>query len=262
MRVVSSIIASLAISLSAVAPSIADDSTPEIEPKAEAVRTAEIEPGIALDTAHAPADAPSDDDAAAEASVTTGWFRVDTDSLATQFWLGATHDLGPIAIASDIYVVGSYAEFDIGPSFSVGNLSLTPMIGIGFDFTTENVVTLNAPQLYASYDTSSLYFESWVQLFVNSPFATDAEDSFYTRNFLLYKVADEMQIGPQVEVSYRVNDVESMMLTSGVTSLPVGARVNLGYGKSNTLGIFLGYDTKAASGSDGVAGRFTFVRSW
>jgi hypothetical protein len=203
---------------------------------------------------------------AEEASATSGWFRVDTDSLGTQFWLGATHDLGGVAIASDIYVVGSFAEFDIGPSFSFGNLALTPMVGIGFDFATTDVASLIAPQLFSIYDMDKLYFESWIQVFLNSPFAEGAADIAYTRNFLLYKASDAIAIGPQVEVSYRVNDFDGDMETAafdtGIVSLPVGGRVNLGYGKNNTLGLFLGYETEEADGADAIAGRFTFVRTW
>lgn len=196
-----------------------------------------------------------------EAGGTSGWFRVDTDALETQFWVGATHSLGSVDIASDIYVVGSFAEFDIGPSFSFGNLALTPMVGLGFDFSTTDVSSLIAPQLFTIYDAEKLYFESWIQVFVNSIFTEGAEDSFYTRNFLLYKLADEIAVGPQAELTYRINE-EDMMFERATTSLPVGGRVNLGYGAKNTLGIFLGYETKATDGADGVAGRFTFVRSW
>lgn len=208
-------------------------------------------------------------EATAEAEETVaGWFRVDTDSLGTQLWLGATHNVGGIDIASDIYVVGSFAEFDIGPAFSFGNLAITPMIGIGFDFETTNVASLIAPQLFTIYELDKIYFESWIQVFLNDMFSDGAEDIAYTRNFLLYKLSDAFALGPQVEVSYRINDFDGDMAAgidafdTGVVSLPVGGRLNLGYGANNTLGLFVGYETEAADGADAVAGRFTFVRTW
>jgi hypothetical protein len=61
-------------------------------------------------------------------------------------------------------------------------------------------------------------------------------------------------------------------------SLPVGATVQLNYGKANTLLLFMGYETvKEARATDtgnvdaagnpifeerGLRGRFTFVRTW
>lgn len=195
-------------------------------------------------------------------AATTGWFRVDTDGLSTQFWFGATHDLGGVAIASDIYVVGSFAELDIGPAFAFGKLAITPMIGLGFDFSMKDVTSLIAPQLFTIYDHDKIYFESWIQLFVNSLFADDADDSLYTRNFLLYKVADELHLGPAMELTYRTNTNAMTMADRTVLSLPVGATASVGYGDKNRLLVFLGYDTKDQPGSDNISGRFSFIRTW
>ena len=223
---------------------------PSASAEEEAPKTGEV-------TEAAPAEG------AEEESSTSGWFRVDTDSLQTQFWLGATHDFGGLAIASDIYVVGSFAEFDIGPSFSFGNLALTPMVGVGFDFESSNLSAIIAPQLFTIYDIEKLYFESWVQVFLLSPVEDGAGDDFYTRNFVLYKASDELSVGPQIEATYRLNSEDGDEgFESGLSSLPIGGRVNLGYGANNTLGIFLGYDTKGDESTDQIAGRFTFVRSW
>lgn len=192
----------------------------------------------------------------------SGYFRVDTDSLGTQFWFGATHKFGGLSIASDIYVVGPLGEFDIGPSFTFGSLSLTPMVGIVFDFATTNIASLAAPQLYTIFNSGKLYFESWVQLFFNSPFTDGAQDVFYTRNFLQYKLNDWLQIGPQFEVSFALNESVDGAGDDGITSLPIGLVLSLNYGPNNTLMLFGGYEMEAADGTDGIAGRFTFVRYW
>jgi hypothetical protein len=186
----------------------------------------------------------------------TGWFRVDTDALSTQLWFGATHPAGPIDIASNIYVVGSFAELDVGVTVELGPLSLTPMVGAGFDFAESALTTLVAPQLFTILDLPSVYAESWMQLFLSSPLASGGEDLGYLRAFALYKLHEWVALGPQAEVSYQFGEM------SGVTSLPIGGQVGVGYGKNNTLGIFLGYDPKAPSESDRIAGRFTFIRTW
>ncbi len=189
---------------------------------------------------------------------TSGWFRVDTDSLGTQFWFGATHTVGGVDIASDIYVVGKFAEFDIGPSFSFGNLAITPMVGIGFNLETTNVESLIAPQLFTIWTPSKLHLESWIQGFVNSVFDDEGSDSLYTRNFALYKAGEAFAFGPQVEATLALNEAAG----EGLTSLPFGLRTNIGYDKNNTLALFLGYETKSQDDVDNVVGRFTFIRSW
>ncbi|MBN1655508.1 MAG: hypothetical protein JXA30_17205 [Deltaproteobacteria bacterium] len=198
-----------------------------------------------------------------EKSNPSGYFRVDTDILSTQLWAAATYDLGSgIGLASDIYVVGTFAELDLGVAFSIGPVSLLPMAGIGFEFgegdddapTEPQVASLIAPQLFTIVDSSWLYFESWIQIFFNEVFIDGATDSFYTRNFLLVKTFDFIAIGPQVEITYEFNNAAGDELAS----LPLGGRVNVGYGENNTLGLFLGYDLKAEQ----LAGRFTFIRIW
>lgn len=192
-----------------------------------------------------------------------GYFRIDTDILSTQFWVGATYDLGSgIGLASDIYVVDTFAELDVGIAFSIGPVSLLPMAGIGFDFDAEaggdpgepQATSLIAPQLFTIVDTTWVYFESWIQTFFNEVFIDDATDSFYTRNFILVKPLDFLAVGPQLELTYAFNNAEDKKLAS----LPIGGRVNLGYGENNTLGLFLGYDVQ----EEQLAGRFTFVRTW
>ena len=150
MRHIGTIVATLAATLLVANPALADDPTADETPTeetaavpavadaspaeeapadetAEPVRSAEVDPTIeegATPTPTPPADAAPVDGEEEEEGGTSGWFRIDTDGLQTQFWVGATHSVGSFDIASDIYVVGSFAEFDIGPSFSIGNLAL------------------------------------------------------------------------------------------------------------------------------------------
>ncbi len=208
-----------------------------------------------------------------EESGISGWFRTDTDSLGTQIWFGGSYPAGSVSIDSDIYVVGTFAEFDLGlgiPVVDSDSLSLTflPMVGIGFDYESANgPSSLIAPQLFTYLTAGSIYFESWIQFFFNTPFDYD-DDSLYTRDFLLYSITDNIAIGPQVEVGLTLSGLEEETET-GLSSLVVGGRINLGYGENNTLGLFVGYETQPAEDDEGneidqtgFTGRMTFVRTW
>ena len=203
-----------------------------------------------------------------EESSISGWFRTDTDSLGTQIWFGASHPFGSLSIDSDIYVVGTFAEFDLGigiPAVESESLSLSflPMVGIGFDYASANgPSSLIAPQLFTYLEAGPMYFESWIQLFFNTPFDY-GDDLFYTRNFLLGSVTDNIAIGPQLEVGATLAGLEEETET-GLDSLVVGVRINLGYGENNTLGLFVGYETQMDEDSEdtGLTGRMTFMRSW
>ncbi|RKU20565.1 hypothetical protein C6503_05885 [Candidatus Poribacteria bacterium] len=200
-----------------------------------------------------------------EASGVSGWFRTDTDSLGTQIWVGASHSpsfLGGLSLDSDIYVVGTFGEFDIGlgiPVVESESLELTflPMVGIGFDYATANgPSSLIAPQLFTYLTAGSIYFESWIQGFFNSMFDEEAGDSFYTRNFVLLSLNDTLSVGPQVEVTLDLGD------DGGLGSMVVGGRASIGYGENNTLSVFVGFETQKGDDETGLTGRMTLFREW
>ena len=199
-----------------------------------------------------------------ESSSASGWFRTDTDSLGTQIWYGASHSpsfLGGLSLDTDIYVVGTFGELDIGLGIPVVDsdamsLSFLPMVGIGFDYAAPNgPSSLIAPQLFTYLTAGSIYFESWIQGFFNTPFDY-GDDSIYTRNFILYSLNDTVAIGPQVEVALNLGD------DGGLGSMIVGARANVAYGENNTLGVFVGLETQKGDDDTGITGRMTFVRTW
>lgn len=200
-----------------------------------------------------------------EASSVSGWFRTDTDSLGTQIWVGASHSpsfLGSLSLDTDIYVVDTFGELDIGLGIPVVDsdslsLSFLPMVGIGFDYAAANgPSSLIAPQLFTYLTAGSIYFESWIQGFFNSIFDEEAGDSFYTRNFVLLSLNDTLSVGPQVEVTLDLGD------DGGLGSMVVGGRANVGYGENNTLGVFVGFETQKGDEETGITGRMTFVRTW
>ena len=199
-----------------------------------------------------------------ESSSASGWFRTDTDSLGTQIWFGASHSpsfLGNLSLDTDIYVVDTFGELDIGIGIPVVDsdslsLSLLPMVGIGFDYAAPNgPSSLIAPQLFTYLTAGPIYFESWIQGFFNSMFDEEAGDSFYTRDFVLYSLNDTLSVGPQVEVTLDLTE-------GGLGSMVVGGRANVAYGENNTLGVFVGLETQKGDDETGITGRMTFVRTW
>jgi hypothetical protein len=228
-----------------------------------------------------PASPAAAGDAAEEKEARTpGWFRVDSDFAGLTLWVGATHDLGGVGLATDVslssgpysaiasgaVVPFSLAEFDVGPAFAFvnGAVALTPMAGIQFDWSQRRTVALVMPQVFTIVNLGPLYFESWVQLYFYGVFTDGAKirDSLYTRDFLLYKLSDAVALGPNVEVTYLFDNQQ-------VFSLPVGGAAMLNYGKHSTLLVALGYETdeqaRASSGGSGdraIAGRFTFIQTW
>jgi hypothetical protein len=197
----------------------------------------------------------------ADAEALAGWFRIDLDHQGTHLWAGATVPLEWLEIASDVRLVGSLAQLDLGPSVHIGPMTLTAMAGLGADFAAGEVSTLIAPQLFAFFDFTKVYFESWNQFFWMTPFDREAQDTFYTRDFLLFKLSRGFAIGPQVELKYRVNKL-SGVFGREVLELPVGGRFNAAYGRATTLGVFVGYDAFANSDRGGLSGRVTILYFW
>jgi hypothetical protein len=249
----SSLVAPLALAWAAAAPAPAWAQDQAAEPDAQET-SAEPSQGE-------PA-APAGDAAEEPSSPISGWFRFDVDGLGPQFWFGATHKVGGLAIASDIYVDDAFAELDLGVTLTFGNLSLTPMAGIGVNFQTYELATLIAPQLFTTYIQGPIYVDSWIQVFFNSPFDDAGRDFVYFRAFVVYKLTDYFGIGPQVETSIFLDESAEGAGDGGLAALPLGAQLNVGYGENRTLGLFLGYDTQYEGDGDGITGRFTFIQTW
>lgn len=203
----------------------------------------------------------SEGDDAGGTSVDSGWFRVDSDSTGLQFWAGTTFAMGGLDIATDIYLLGSIAEFDIGPKISFGDIAIVPMAGLVFDFAIYDIATLLAPQLYVYY-TGDIYVESWLQFGLRTPFNEFTQNYLYTRNFVLYPLADWLQVGPQLEAYLAFNETAVGADDGGLLSMPIGARVNLAYGKNSTLGLFLGYETQDTITDQHLTGRFSYIHTW
>jgi hypothetical protein len=259
---------------SGTSPPAAEPEAPPAEPEAAApVEMAPPPPAPMAPAALEPeAAAPAD-----ESASVPSYFRIDHDYLfGLQLWAGATYPLSDsVGLATDVYIAENFpsgvaadtlsllswwGEFDIGPAFTLGPVSLTPMVGIAFDWAAKKAVAINGPQLYTIVSAGPIYFESWVWTLLYSAFDKDgANDYIHTRDWLLYKLNDTIGIGPQIEYTYDLEDKSTL-------AAPLGGHVELAYGAGNSLGLFLGYELKkavreAADGA-GAEGRLTFVHNF
>ncbi|WP_437960035.1 hypothetical protein WME76_10580 [Sorangium sp. So ce119] len=275
-----------------------DPAPPPADPGAAAPPAETTAPAPPVEpTAIAPAPAPSGDAATAgttapvppapgtaepvaepnpEASPIASWFRFDADNYGLQVWAGASHKVGPLDLASDIYLATSgYAEFDIGPAFTLGPVIVNPMVGIGFDFINHLTATLVAPQLYLYVDVKPVYFESWNMMQFNSVFNEGTQNYYYSRHFLLFYPVDDFGLGPHLELNVDLNEIPGAAGTpaddTGLSSLQIGGVVGLNYGTGNKLLMYLGYETQEEGRYSTVtfqpvtgklAGRFTFVHNF
>jgi hypothetical protein len=211
----------------------------------------------------APAEAAAPEAAAEEApAALPGWFRIDSDGLGLQLWAGTTNTIGGMNIATDIYVTGYTGEFDIGPAFAMGDLALAPMLGVSFDWGAKELASI-VPQFYTIYNGDPIYFESWIQVFLNSPsdYAGGANNA-YTRDFMLFKATPDFRIGPALELNLALNDAAKGSADKTLTSLAIGpaaAYNTFGDWKGSIL-LFLGVETQDASKKgDNLVGRMTYV---
>lgn len=199
----------------------------------------------------------------------TGWFQIDIDSLGSYFLIGANHPIGDsgISIASNIYVndvnKGKYTgEFDLGVTVPVMasdsvSLALQPMVGIGFDYTGEDGPDALYPQVFAFLNAPNIFFFHWTIATVTTVFDDTTSNELYNRSFLTYSLNDTIAIGPQIEsVFVFVDELDKPL------KLNVGARINIAYGTANTLGLYVGYETKKAEDDSGLTGRMNFTRYW
>ena len=196
----------------------------------------------------------------------TGWFQVDVDSLGSYVLIGASHPVGGISIASNIYIndinKGKYTgEFDLGVTVPVVandsmSLLLQPMVGIGFDYTSADNPDALYPQIFAFLNAGDIFLFHWTISTISTIFDEDSINDIYNRSYITYSLNDTIAIGPQVESVLGLGEMGELW------AFNLGARLNIGYGKANTLGIYVGYETKKGDEETGLTGRMNFTRFW
>ena len=205
----------------------------------------------------------------------TGWFQIDIDSLGPYFLIGASHPLGGgISFDSNIYVNGNpniddsgkasrlyLGEFDMGISFPViANdsmaLLLTPMLGVGFNYASPDGPYALYPQIFAILPAGKIFGFHWTIATVKTLFDDKSLNELYNRTYITYALNDVVAVGPQFETVLGFGD------GGGLWALNFGGRLNIGYGENNTLGLYVGYETKKDDDQTGLTGRMNFTRRW
>jgi hypothetical protein len=241
----------------ATTPPAAPANPPAAAPEAAAPAPApEAAPAPAAEAPAAPAVTPA-----------PGWMRIDSDFFGLQLWGGGTLPLTDgLGLAMDIYtnalVPGytgnAFGEYDIGPAITAGPLTLTPMIGLQFDFALHKAAAL-VPQFYVTGSLGPMYTELWFQYYNYKVFdGTSNQINF--RLFSDFHISDYISAGAEVDLNYDsvgINDKK-------VYKLPIGPNVmftNLGLNSSLTA--FVGYETKDPTGQDNhLTGRLTYVHNF
>ena len=210
-------------------------------------------------------------EAAEEKPNITGWFQIDVDSLGTYFLVGASHPLsGGISFDSNIYVNGHLGEFDMGITFpAIANdsmaLLLTPMLGVGFNYTSPDGPYALYPQIFAILPAGKIFGFHWTISTISSIFDDETINELYNRTYVTYALNDIIAIGPQFESVLFPSDVpldDDGKPIDRLVALNFGGRVNIGYGENNTLGLYVGYETKKGEDETGLTGRMNFTRRW
>jgi hypothetical protein len=212
------------------------------------------------------------------------WLRLDADRVGVELSAGATPAFGAVDLALDVVLSQAYPgavdpsqsaafnaalddryrapslRLELGPALSWGGLFVLPKLGIGYDFERERVAPL-VPQALIIVQAGPGYFESWLQLFLYDLFEDGAQDSFYTRNLLLFALSEPVSLGLELDATVAVQNSAG----DALRSLPVGVVGNLQIVRACTLGLFLGLETQREarnSRHDILAARLTTTLLW
>jgi hypothetical protein len=161
------------------------------------------------------------------------------------------------------YDKSAFGELDAGPAITAGPLTLTPMIGLQFDFAAHKAAAL-VPQFYVAGGIGPIYTELWFQFYDYKIFDGPSNQINF-RLFADYKISDYVAIGPEVDVNYdSVGFLNNKGENKKVYKLPIGPNLmisNLGAGSSLTA--FVGYETgDPTAGKNHLAGRLTYVHNF
>jgi len=145
-------------------------------------------------------------------------FRVDYDGSYT-IWL--VQERGHVLVDVLTSTAG-WAEIDAGPIFTIGGLSIYPLVGIDFN-NSPVIVGSFIPQLYLFYRNDRIDLGSWFQFFLNR-----SGNSFYFRDYVTVSgIVPLVSVGPQFEGT----------LTSDAQEVLVGGRLKYDI----KLGEFVGF---------------------
>ncbi len=187
-----------------------------------------------------------------------GWVRLDLDTakIGRRAWVGVTVPFSrTTALAADVMATTTQAGLDVGPTFELGALYLSPMLGAEYSY--KGMLGVAATLLWAfEAPPLPIYLESWTRATLRSPFGGSNEIIWQLQ--ALATLRSWVALGPEFDAVYA---------ESGQRRL--GLRANFGLTKHIVLGVFAGYEfdasARAASmdlGPDWLAARGTINVSY
>src|SRR5262249_5750078 len=134
-----------------------------------------------------------------------------------------------------------------------------PALGTSLDFASTRATSLD-PQLFVALDAKLLYLEAWAQYFLAGVYHPSATDTAAFRVMLLLSLGSTVGLGVEYDPTIATHNGPADALLSSI----LGGRANVRIGDSDTVGLFVGYQTAAQArvSPEGVAGRFEYVHQW
>ena len=126
------------------------------------------------------------------------------------------------------------------------------------DVTREQVradTQVKTSQIRADAEIREAHIRAYAEI-VKAEIGADVSKTQAYTDFITYALNDTVAIGPQFE------SVLGLGENSALWALNFGGRLNIGYGENNTLGLYVGYETKKEEGETGLTGRMNFTRRW
>jgi hypothetical protein len=204
------------------------------------------------------------------------WLRLDLDRSALQAWVGGTKSWAGLDLGADLVLTQYYPgawdplqndafnlslddqtrapalRVEIGPAFVFGGLFIQPKLGLGYDFELERIAPF-VPQATFVFEVAFVYLEAWVQFFLYGPFEPAAQDSFHTRDSVLFAFDGRLALGVEGDFTVGLRNsggdtLRSSQLGLLATANPVGTL---------TLGVFVGAETESRTPYRFPVGRVT-----
>jgi hypothetical protein len=188
-----------------------------------------------------------------------GWVRADfeTEPVGGRAWVGVTIPFSrTTALAIDVIATDVAAGVNVGPTFEIGALYLTPMVGA--DYTYEGGTAGVAGTLLWAFEAPPvpIYLESWTRATLREPFGGSNDILWQLQ--VLATLRSWLALGPEYDALY-----------APIGQRRLGLRANFGITKNIVFGVFAGYEFSSAAraastglGPDWLAARGTLNFSY
>jgi hypothetical protein len=173
-----------------------------------------------------------------------GWIRADFDTQpeSGRGWLGVTFPFSrTTALAVDVIASDTAAGLDVGPTFEIGALYLTPMVGAEYNYDVEQAGLVGSLLWAFEAPPLPIYIESWTRATLRKPF--DGSNDLLWQIQVLGTLRSWLALGPEFDALY-----------APIGQRRLGLRANVGLTENLVLGVFAGYefDSSARAAATGL----------